>query len=91
MIKTELNSLSKYFDQRNTISKNPAFINAYASSMDLDENSIYDPIVEEIQLLLCIKPSDAVLEIGCGTGEILKRMNADPISQIYIPSRQEQP
>lgn len=75
--------LARYFDRRARGAPSASFANGYSTTTE-NLAELYAEIVAELHGLAPVPPSARVLEIGCGTGEILTRFGAGAASAVGI-------
>ncbi len=69
-------NLVEYFNARAKSSDNPLLINGAGACEQEDPAGLFDELFKEITNLLRVGPQDGeVLDVGCGSGEILRRFH----------------
>lgn len=77
--------LTKYFELRAQASAGNSIVaNGYANSPEDSTDILYNEIFIEISRRLPINEDSKVLDVGCGTGEILARLNRCCASAVGI-------
>ncbi|HLI13648.1 MAG TPA: methyltransferase domain-containing protein [Alphaproteobacteria bacterium] len=76
-------SLRRFFDER-AMSANLAIRNGYGAVEDSELVSFYDDLYRDLDRHLQAGPGQRVLDVGCGTGEILSRLAASSGQAIGI-------
>lgn len=74
----DFTNLASYFDNRAKRSTNACYVNGYSAECN-ESNNLYDEVTSEIVQLVRVSNVKTALEIGCGTGEISRRLSN------YIP------
>jgi ubiquinone/menaquinone biosynthesis C-methylase UbiE len=71
-----LKKIGHYHNGKVQESSNALYANGYSlKKNDVLVNKIYDEVFVEINRIVNVLPTDTVLDIGCGTGELLSRLN----------------
>jgi SAM-dependent methyltransferase len=69
----DLNDLANHFDA-SALAKKDARANLYGVAGITDAMALYEKVVDELLRVLKPAPDAKILDIGCGTGEILERV-----------------
>lgn len=73
---SEIKALADYFDSRASDSDNSSYVNGYSGDNQADVDSLYTLLFDEICQIADIGAADRVLDVGCGTGELLWRIKS---------------
>lgn len=73
-MKKEIKKLENYFNRRAQSCDNAYYINGYSSNSQTNSH-FYEEVTQEILQLLPINKTTKLLEVGCGSGEILSRIS----------------